>query len=171
MHDSTGMLSKYTPRPPKDIDAPVLVLGVADVIAIEEAPAVGTHIELVSAAGKWVRHVVIPEGTAELIAELSERFTIVWASEWGPNAHVAFREPLGLPDDPWPYLPIQFNKLETIQRYAAGRPWAWIDGPSVDLEPIPADPGGLVIRVNPQTGLAGLSPAELDEIRELGLRR
>ncbi|PRB43051.1 hypothetical protein CQ020_06045 [Arthrobacter sp. MYb23] len=138
---------------------PLLMLGVDGVIALEQAATLPTVSEHVTASGKWSREVLVPVGTKELIAELTESYDIVWVSEWGANAHVAFAGVLGLPPKPWPYLPAQFNKLSRIQRFAGSRPWIWIDDPLVDLDPLPADPQGLVLRVDPARGLVGLGKA------------
>lgn len=156
MGEPLAPLTKYRPTSLLRADAPLIVLGVTNVIGLEEGATVPSRNVRVSAAGKWSRDVVIPDGTAEVVADLAARFNIVWASEWGPNAHLAFREALRLPDQPWPYLPVQFDKLGFITRFAAGRQWAWIDDPLVDLAPLPSDPGGIVIRVDPQQGLAGV---------------
>jgi hypothetical protein len=105
----------------------------------------------------------VPDGTREAVAHLARRYSIVWASEWGPNAHLALAGVLDLPATPWPYLPLQFNKLAAIRQYAGGRPWVWIDDPVVDLEPLPDDPGGVVVRVDPSKGLVGLDLSVVDE--------
>lgn len=167
MRDSTGLLSKYTPGPVARADAPLLILGVSDVVILEGRSSVAAEPERVSAAGKWVRDVLVPDGTAQRIKRLAEDFNIVWASEWGPNAHVALRDVLGLPATPWPYLPVQFNKLEAIQAYAAGRSWVWIDEPTVDLEPVPSHAGGVVVRVDPSKGIAGIEEETFQAIRGL----
>ena len=114
-----------------------------------------------------------PDAAAERLHELSEHFDIVWASEWGHNAHTAFREALELPEEPWPFLPVQFDKLAHIRRYAAGLPWIWVDDPLVDLdgEP-PVCDDGVVVRVDPTSGIAGLDVDDLrSRVRELADRR
>jgi hypothetical protein len=60
-------------------------------------------------------------------------------------------------------MPLQFNKLTAIRQYAGDRPWVWIDDPVVDLAPLPDDPGGVVVRVDPSKGLAALDLSAIDE--------
>jgi hypothetical protein len=72
-------------------------------------------------------------GADVALRRLAERFDIVWASAWSHNAHPALRQVLDLPESPWPFLPVQFHKLDSIRAFAAGRPWAWIDDSIHDL--------------------------------------
>ncbi|WP_223693884.1 hypothetical protein [Leifsonia poae] len=149
-------LTKYRPVPVADPLKPLLVLGVTNVVALDDVPAIPADRMRVSAAGKWTREVYIPRGTAGLVAGLATRYSIVWASEWGPNAHIALHDVLDLPDRPWPYLPVQFDKIGFIQRFAAGRRWVWVDDPVVDLGELPTAEGGTVLRVDPLVGLVGV---------------
>ena len=106
-------MAKYTARPPRG-DRPLLVLGISGVMVLEGEAAVPVSMHHLSAWGRWVRDVEIPHAASERLAELAERFEIVWASEWGHNAHTAFREALELPEEPWAFLPVQFDKLRMI---------------------------------------------------------
>ncbi|GAA3875560.1 hypothetical protein GCM10022381_17820 [Leifsonia kafniensis] len=154
-------MSKYEPRPALR-EKPLLVLGISDVIVLEGDTRVPTSTHHISAWGKWVRDVAIADDAPARIKELSEVFEIVWASEWGHNAHTAFRAVLDLPETPWAFLPVQFDKLATIRAYADGWPWVWVDDELADLAaepPICAD--GVVIRVDPRIGISGLIPADL----------
>lgn len=154
-------MAKYEARRPTG-DRPLLVLGISDVVVLEGEAEVPVGRHLVSAWGKWVREVEIPVVAPERIRELGRRFEIVWASEWGHNAHTAFREALGLPEQPWPFLPVQFDKLATIRRYAAGLPWAWVDGPVVDLHgEVPRVDDGVIVRVDPRRGIEGVDASAL----------
>lgn len=154
-------MAGYRARRPSG-ERPVLALGISDVIVLEAEPRVPVRMHHVSAWGKWVRDVAIPIEAPARIAALAERFDIVWASEWGHNAHTAFRPALGLPAEPWPFLPVQFDKLGAIRRYAAELPWAWVDGPVVDLAETPdGDAGGVIVRVDPGVGIAGVDAREL----------
>ncbi|MEU6415188.1 hypothetical protein [Microbispora sp. NPDC046933] len=162
MPSSGALLAKYTPAAVTH-GTPLAVLGVDGVVVLEGEAHVPARLEHLSARGKWVRDVQVPEGTREAVAHLAQRYSIVWASEWGPNAHLALAGVLGLPATPWPYLPVQFDKLAAIRQYAGGRPWVWIDDPVVDLHPLPDDPGGVVVRVDPSKGLVGLDLSEIDE--------
>lgn len=158
-------MAKYLPRRPSG-ERPIAVLGISDVVVLEGESRVPVTTHTVSAWGKWVREVQIPEVAPERIRELAEHFDLVWASEWGHNAHTAFRPVLGLPEEPWPFLPVQFDKLAAIRAYAGGMPWVWIDDPVVDLHE--AQPGGtgadgadtprdgIIVRVDPHEGLAGV---------------
>ncbi|HYJ00200.1 MAG TPA: hypothetical protein VEX36_11085 [Thermoleophilaceae bacterium] len=85
----------------------------------------------------WVDGVAhcIPPGSGKLLATLSERFELVWATGWEEKANEYLPSILDLP---WPELPyLTFDgratfgsahwKLEAIGEYADGRPLAWID--------------------------------------------
>lgn len=151
----------------------MLVLGISDVVVIEGEAAVPVSMHHLSAWGRWVRDVAIPDAAAQRLRELARHFDIVWASEWGHNAHTAFREPLDLPEEPWPFLPVQFDKLAHIRRYAAGLPWVWVDDPLVDLsgEPPECD-DGIVVRVDPTVGILSLDVDDLvTRVRALGQSR
>ncbi|WP_055479873.1 hypothetical protein [Sphaerimonospora mesophila] len=162
MPSPVALLAKYTPAAVTS-GTPLAVLGVDGVVVLDGETRVPARLEHLSARGKWVRDLRVPDGTREAVAHLARRYGIVWASEWGPNAHLALAEVLGLPADPWPYLPLQFNKLAAIRQYAGDRPWVWIDDPVVDLDPLPDDPGGVVVRVDPAKGLVGLDLSAIDE--------
>lgn len=165
-------MAKYEPRRPSG-ERPILVLGISDVVVLESEPRVPVTTHVVSAWGKWVREVRIPDAAPERIRELAEHFDLVWASEWGHNAHTAFRPVLGLPEEPWPFLPVQFDKLAAIRAYAGGMPWVWIDDPVVDLHVAQADAGdapsdGVIVRVDPHEGLAGVDvPALVSAVQQL----
>jgi hypothetical protein len=160
-------MAKYEPRRPSGA-RPLVVLGISDVIVLESAPTVPTSRHRVSAWGRWTREVDIPDAAPAIIRDLGERFDIVWASEWGHNAHTAFRDALQLPEDPWPFLPVQFDKLAAIRRYAQGLPWAWIDGSVVDLDEDAASlTDGVIVRVDPSQGIAGVDAEALaDQVAE-----
>ncbi|MCR2817409.1 hypothetical protein NQ166_01020 [Microbacterium sp. zg.Y1090] len=155
------MLPNYLPRPPRG-DRPLVVLGISDVVVIEGSASVPVTTHRVSAWGRWVRDVAIPDDAAARIARLADRYEVVWASEWGHNAHTAFAAALQLPDEPWPFLPVQFDKIDRIRAYAKGLPWAWIDGPVVDLHATDGVDDGIVIRVDPASGISGVDLEALD---------
>nr|WP_274637641.1 hypothetical protein [Microbacterium bovistercoris] len=154
-------MTRYDARPPRG-DRPLVVLGISDVVVIESEPTVPVTIHHVSAWGRWVRDVAVPDAAPAVIHRLAERYQIVWASEWGHNAHTAFATALGLPDEPWPFLPVQFDKLATIRAYARGLPWAWIDGPVVDLHATDEVRDGVVVRVDPSRGIVDVDATALD---------
>ncbi|MDR2256249.1 MAG: hypothetical protein LBE25_09665 [Arthrobacter sp.] len=154
-------MAKYEALRPSGARA-LLVLGISDVVALEDEAAVKVEVKHVSAWGRWARDVAVPVDAADVIAELGRHFDIVWASEWGHNAHTAFGEALGLPAEPWPFLPVQFDKLAAIRNYARGLPWVWIDGDVVDLHPQdPEDGEGIILRVDPGVGISGLDVGAL----------
>jgi hypothetical protein len=150
-------MAKYLPRRPSG-ERPIAVLGISDVVVLESEPRVPVTTYTVSAWGKWVREVQIPDVAPERIRQLAEHFDLVWASEWGHNAHTAFRPALGLPEEPWPFLPVQFDKLAAIRAYADWMPWVWIDDPVVDLREagMVAPTDGVIVRVDPHEGIAGV---------------
>jgi len=150
----------YTPARTSGV-RPIAFLGLAGVIYLDDDPAVPVRNAHVSAWGWWLRDVAIPVTSSERVATLAEHFDIVWASEWGHNAHTAFREALGLPDEPWPSLPVQFDKLGAIRSYAQGLPWMWIDDPLVITPGPVADELGVIVRTDPHRGLAALDIAAL----------
>lgn len=154
-------MAGYSARPPRG-DRPLAIIGISDVIVLEATPAVPVRLHRISAWGRWVRDVAIPEVAPDRIRDLGAHFEIIWASEWGHNAHTAFREALDLPEVPWPFLPVQFDKLAAIRRYAGPLPWVWIDGALADLkDPDAQDAGGTIIRVDPHRGIADIDAAAL----------
>jgi hypothetical protein len=118
------------PRPPAtgkpllavDIDGVVLLLGVEEP---PEWPA--TEIALIGGA---MHYVSLEAG--ERLRELEDCFEIVWASGWERRSNELSRR-LDLPD--FPYLNFKgaarFGsadwKTEPLERYAYGRPLAWVD--------------------------------------------
>lgn len=152
---------RYSARP-RPGRLPLLVLGISGVVVLDD-PDVPATAHRVSAWGRWARQVVIPDTAREKIAELTQYFEIAWASEWGHNAHTALGGPLDLPQEPWPFLPVQFNKLTAIRQYADGAPWVWVDEPVTDLSGIPEATDGVIVRTNPQAGLASIEPQDLLE--------
>ncbi len=146
---------KYTARA-RPGNLPLLVMGVSGVLVLDAAPAVPTTRHHVSAWGKWARDVVVPDVAPQMLLELGRHFEIAWASEWGHNAHTALARTLGLPQEPWPFLPVQINKIDAIRNYAAGSPWAWIDDDVTDLSGAPQASDGVIIRTDPARGIAGI---------------
>lgn len=69
----------------------------------------------------------IPAGTKERLHRVLPHYDPVWATAWRGTAHGHFRRTLGLSRDSWPVLDWAALKLPSIVRYAAGRPWAWVD--------------------------------------------
>ncbi|MEV4603864.1 hypothetical protein AB0K15_41620 [Amycolatopsis sp. NPDC049253] len=64
---------------------------------------------------RWARPISVPVGAAEVLRQLSSEFDVVWASAWSHNAHPAWQELLGLPAEPWPFLAVQFRKLDAVR--------------------------------------------------------
>ncbi len=89
----------------------------------------------------------IPEGTAQRVARLLVAFEPVWATQWGKWAHRAWRGPLGLSGEPWPFLEYGGAKLPAIERFAGDRRWAWVD------DKAESSSNGLVISPHPEIGL------------------
>jgi len=145
---------------------PIAVLEVDGVLVLED-PMVPVIRTVVHACGnKWARSVQVPVAAPGIIARLAERFDIVWASAWSHNAHPALRDVLGVPAEPWPFLPVQFLKLPAIRAYAAGRPWVLIDDAIHHLGLVEDQPDGLLVPVDPGRGITAIDPealrAELD---------
>ncbi|NNN30745.1 hypothetical protein HLK59_10285 [Streptomyces sp. S3(2020)] len=154
-------MSGYTPQAPGR-DRPLLVLGVSGVITLEDPPRVPAARVRLRAWAKWGRDLVVADDAPDRLATLSDGFQIVWASEWGHVAHEALRDVLRLPREPWPFLPVQFDKLPAILSYAGERPWAWVDEPAADLtRAVPRPAAGVVVRVDPAVGISQVDPDEL----------
>ncbi|MEU6141999.1 hypothetical protein ABZ848_16735 [Streptomyces sp. NPDC047081] len=139
---------------------PVAALDVDGVVVLEH-PEVPVERRSVSAYGRWRREVLVPRVAAARLARLAEFFDCVWVSAWSHTAHPALREALGLPEQEWPWLGAQFDKLPAIRDFAAGRPWIWIDDGIDDLGVRPDPPDGLLVRVRPGHGLADVDPEAL----------
>src|SRR6476620_1712504 len=101
---------------------------------------------LPSGRGSVLRPVEDARGKVE---SLSEVYEVVWASQWGPRAPLVWGKELGIGSD-WPHLPYQGTKLPAIVRYAAGRPWAWVDDKAEPSE------DGLIVVTDPCVGLTQL---------------
>ena len=80
-----------------------------------------------------------PDHGPQLLA-LADRFELVWASTWGPEANRLIGPAIGLPELPYvnfwadskdPGKPERVNgvywKTPLLLAYAAGRPFAWVD--------------------------------------------
>jgi len=154
----------------EDTDArPIAVLEVDGVLVLEDPVVPVTRVTVHAYGNKWARPVQVPTAAPVLVARLAERFDIVWGSAWSHNAHPALREVLGLPEQPWPFLPVQFRKIPAIRAYAGGRPWVLIDDSIHDFGPVAVQPDGLLVPVDPGRGITAIDPdalrAELDRHR------
>jgi len=138
---------------------PVVGLDVDGVIALDEPVATPTFDCTVSAWGRWRREIRVPVQAADVVARLATRFEVVWVSGWGHNAHTALASILDLPEKPWLFLPVQFDKPSALARYAGERPWVLIE----DDAGGGADGvfGGHVVLVDPTRGIAEIDPDEL----------
>jgi hypothetical protein len=101
---------------------------------------------------------------------LADRFTLVWATTWGPEANRLIGPELGLPEleyvnfwakDENPGRPERTNgvywKTPLLVEYAAGRPFAWVDDEIADRDPEYVATyhhgGALLHHVSPRLGL------------------
>jgi hypothetical protein len=145
---------------------PVAALEVDGVLVLEDPVVPVTEVTVHAYGNRWARRVRVPTAAPGIVARLAERFDIVWASAWSHNAHPALREVLGLPEQPWPFLPVQFRKLPAIRAYAAGRAWVLIDDSIHDFGLVEDQPDGLLVPVDPGRGITAIDPdtlrAELD---------
>ena len=81
-----------------------------------------------------IAHCIPPDNGPRLV-RLAERFELVWATGWEEKANEYLPHILGLPFRELPCLTFEGRarfgsshwKVETIDRYARGRPAAWID--------------------------------------------
>jgi hypothetical protein len=145
---------------------PLVAIDVDGVIALDEDPAVPCTAHEVSAWRKWRRRILIPDGSTEVIATLSEHCEPAWASAWSYDAHEALRDALSLPREPWTFVPAQFHAEDAIAAYAGGRPWAWITE-AVGLPAASSRQGGLIVAVDPRRGLPSIDVAAV--LRHLGV--
>ncbi|HTX07388.1 MAG TPA: hypothetical protein VME22_02190 [Solirubrobacteraceae bacterium] len=138
---------------------PVVGLDVDGVIALDEPVATPTLDFTVSAWGRWRREIRVPVQAADVVARLAEVCEIVWVSAWGHNAHTALAPILHLPERPWLFLPVQFDKPSALARYAGERPWVLIE----DSVGGGADGafGGHVVLVDPTRGIAEIDADDL----------
>ncbi len=116
---------------PADGSRPILAVDIDGVISLfgfEGAPRVeGAEMELIDGA---LHCISMPAG--EWLRQLADHFDPVWATGWERGGE-RISEVLGLP--PWPALSFKgaarFGsadwKLEPLDRFARGRPLAWID--------------------------------------------
>jgi hypothetical protein len=139
-------------------ERPFAVIEVDGVIVLDDPVVPFTHTVVHAAGNKWARPVNIPVGADRVVAGLATRFDIVWASAWSHNAHFALQQILGLPESPWPFLPVQFHKLPVIRAHANGRPWVWIDDSVHDLGRVDEPGDGLAVRVDPHQGITAVDP-------------
>lgn len=108
----------------------------------------------------------ISEASGGHLRELAERFELVWATGWEHNAERHLPELLGLPSGRMHTLTFDGRiaggpahwKIDAIERYAQGRPAAWIDD-NIDnavcrrwAEERPAPT--LLVPTEPATGIA-----------------
>lgn len=132
-----------------------------DGVVVLEHPEVPVTAQSVSAFGRWRRDVLVPAAAPAILHRLGQRFDCVWIGAWSYNAHPALRGVLDLPATPWPWIGVQFHKLEAIRAHADGRPWVWIDDDIDDLGAQPDPPDGVLVRVDPRRGIADVDPDAL----------
>jgi hypothetical protein len=111
-------------------DKPLLFVDIDGVISVfgfePAAPPAGTWLNV---DGVW--HLISAAAAGHLLA-LARAFDLVWCSGWEDKADEHLVRILGLPVRP-PFLtfPVATGtahwKLHSVERYAAGRPMAWID--------------------------------------------
>jgi hypothetical protein len=124
-----GLLGRS--RRPRDNGKPVLAVDIDGVVALfgfEESPSeVGVDFQVVEG-----RLQCLSTTAADLLRGLAAQYEVVWITGWEAGAE-RISQLLGLPE--WPYLTFdgaaRFGsadwKLPPLERYARGRPLAWID--------------------------------------------
>ena len=137
-------------------DKPILFLDVDGVLnCFDESKGVLIHPETPNRA-------CVPHGTDLRLSQLALNFEIVWATAWFGAAHRAFKEHLGLPEQPWEFLRWNQYKLTEILKFAGNRPWAWADDDiQYELNGLGWIPperflpdNSLLVGVEPNTGLS-----------------
>jgi hypothetical protein len=110
------------------------------------------------------RFVVLPEGIERRIATLAEQFDMVWCTTWFHAANRHFSSLLNQPA--WPVVSYSDGKLDPLMTFADGRPWAFVDD-DVDYElraaTMPISDNGLIVRIDPRTGLTDQHVSELTQ--------
>ncbi len=126
------MISRQTSQNGESWPKPVLFVDVDGVLSVfgfpRDAPAPG---QLHSVEG--IPH-CLAHGSGERLKRLSDTYELVWATGWEERANEHLPHLLGLPGE---YPTLSFDhvpewgtahwKLSAIERYANGRPAAWID--------------------------------------------
>jgi hypothetical protein len=119
-----------------------------------------------------IPHFLSARAAAHLL-DLAPHFELVWASGWEEKAGEHLPHLLGLPAD-MPYLRFERAvgrshahwKLDAIERYADGRPLAWIDD-ALDEHcrswATAREAPTLLVRTDPHLGL---TEREADELRD-----
>ena len=116
-----------------ETDRPLLALDVDGVISL-----FGFNGPLDQVPGRF--HLIdgmahcIPDGIADRLRRLGERYDVFWATGWEDRANDRLPEILGLPGE-LPFLTFGGNarfgtahwKIDAIDRYAGDRPLAWVD--------------------------------------------
>lgn len=145
---------------------PLVAIDVDGVIALDPGATVARTRHVVAAWGKWRREIEVADGTAQALRALASRCEVAWASAWSYTAHEALRPVLELPEDPWHFLPCQFDAATIVAQYAAGRAWAWVTADAASSGQEAEADGGIVAVVDDRRGLPSL---DLDELlRRLG---
>jgi hypothetical protein len=143
------------------IQRPIAVVEVDGVVVLDHPTVPVTETVVHAYGNKWARRVNVPVGADIALRRLADQFDIVWASAWSHNAHPALRKVLDLPENPWPFLPVQFHKLDSIRAFAAGRPWIWIDDSIHDLGRLDDPPDGILVPVDAGKGIVSVDPQAL----------
>jgi hypothetical protein len=129
---------------------PLLLLDVDGVINLFSRRSLAMHLEQEFVAvppskGGLTFPIRVPAGTSDRIAQLEERFQLVWATTWETEARSVLAPQLGFGED-WPVIefPVartshpllagqrKFSdpwtaKLDEVLTYSEDRPMAWID--------------------------------------------
>ena len=150
---------------PADPAKPLLLVDVDGVISLwgfaPHSPPLGTFTSV-----EGVVHFLSVEAGEHLLALVSDYFP-VWCTGWEERANDHLPGALGL--GPWPYLSFDREveagtttpghwKLAAIDRYAGGRPLAWIDDAFNDACHAWAERRGaptLLVATDPAEGLSG----------------
>ena len=94
-------------------------------------------------------------------------YDLVWGTTWEDLANEHISPAIGLPELPVVHFGFEGSKIPSLVRYAAGRPFAWVDdeiGTSDHAYVVREHAGSsLLHHVSPRSGLL---PADFDLLRE-----
>jgi hypothetical protein len=109
--------------------------------------------------------IVVSDSHSQWLAELLERFDLVWATTWAGNANPTFGVALGLPELPHVELgalPREgTRKLAAIKEFVGSRPAAWLDDEIYDDAHVWADQREVATLLLRTRGAVGMTRTEV----------
>jgi HAD domain in Swiss Army Knife RNA repair proteins len=172
--DGTARAWSERPRRADSLSRPLLMVDIDGVISLfagaerwRDGAEEGSFHSI-----EGMPHFLSATAAAHLLA-LSEHFDLIWASGWEERADEHLPHLLGLPAG-LPFLRFERAvgranahwKLDAIDRYAGGRPLAWIDdalGPACEQWAARRGAPTLLVQTEPHLGLTAAEARRLTE--------